>query len=191
MSTWRRKWLGVAVLVFGGIALLSAVGARAAPINEEFRWDIVKDSSVIDIIPGGEASALASDGSKITVTGSGTFIPSSGFATGGGNWVTRDGKGVVTGAGSYAVTAFVTFAQAPGKLLLPAGAIDFIAPAHTARAGFVVLRIAYSDGTEGVLVFSCMLLGTPESVLEGVTASKGFTDYWNSVIAPVTIFHVQ
>lgn len=187
MNTWRRKWLALAVLVLGGITLLSAVGARAAPTNPVFQWDIVKN--IKPVVAGGEASALASDTSKITVTGSGTFIPSSGFATGSGDWMTHDSKGVLTGKGSYTVTAFVTFTMAPGAL--PPDAIDTIAPPTTARAGLVVLRIAYSDGTEGVLTVSCMLVGTPESVLEGVTASKGFTDYWNSVVAPVTIFHVQ
>jgi hypothetical protein len=54
-----------------------SASAGAAPINEEYRWDILKNVS--DIVPGGEASALASDGSKITLTGSGTFRSNSDF----------------------------------------------------------------------------------------------------------------
>ncbi len=192
MKTLRRTWLRLAVLVLGGIALLPAVGARAASGNDEFRWDILQPTN--DIVAGGEASALASDGSKITLTGSGTFRSNSGFpqdVTGGGKWKTTrtDNNGVVTvtGQGTYKVTAFVTFTLAPGTI---SGVMDFIGDLAAARAGIVVLRIAYSDGTQGTLTFSCMLDRTPDSVLEGITASKGFTDYWNSVIAPVTIFHL-
>jgi hypothetical protein len=108
--------------------------------------------------------------------------------TGGGTWKTFDSAGAPTGSGTYKVTAFVTFKVALGTI---SGVMDLIGNLADARAGLVVLRIAYSDGTEGELVYSCMLDNTPPSVLEGITASKGFTDYWNSVIAPVTVFHVQ
>lgn len=198
MNAWRYKWLGLTVLILGISALLFAVGARAAS-NEEYRWDILQN--VADIVPGGTASACASDGSTITLTGSGTFRSNSGFpqdVTGGGTWKTYGPSatctgspigapsGALTGSGTYQVTAFVTFTLAPGSI---SGAMDFIGNIADARAGQVVLRITYSDGTEGVLAYGCMLVGTPESVLEGITASKGFVDYWHSVIAPVTVFH--
>ena len=65
------------------------------------------------------------------------------------------------------------------------------------------LLIRYSDDSKGVLFVSCHIPGNPgahdgapESVFEGVTVSKGFTDYWNHV-GPVpgvdggrTLFHV-
>ena len=69
------------------------------------------------------------------------------------------------------------------------------------RGGLVVLSVRYSDKGKGSLVVSCHLPGvgppeTPETVFEGVTATKGFVDYWNRV-APVpaidrnrTLFHV-
>jgi len=44
---------------------------------------------------------------------------------------------------------------------------------------------------------SCHLVGTPDSVFEGVTATKGFVDYWNREAPPAppgnadrTTFHV-
>jgi hypothetical protein len=44
---------------------------------------------------------------------------------------------------------------------------------------------------------SCHLVGTPNSVFEGITASKGFVDYWNREAPPPppgnadrTTFHV-
>ena len=57
------------------------------------------------------------------------------------------------------------------------------------------MSIDYSDGSRGILVVSCHLAGTPDSVFEGITASKGFVDFWNRE-APVdgrdgnrTVFH--
>ncbi len=60
-----------------------------------------------------------------------------------------------------------------------------------------MVRIAYSDGSEGTLVVSCHIVGTPDAVFEGVTASKGFVEYWNREAPPAppgnadrTTFHV-
>jgi hypothetical protein len=36
-----------------------------------------------------------------------------------------------------------------------------------------------------------MLTGSPASILEGITASKGFVVFWNSVTAPNTLFHIM
>ena len=59
------------------------------------------------------------------------------------------------------------------------------------------------DGSKGILVVSCGLpgnplpgpAGSPDTIFEGITASKGFVDYWNRA-APVpkvdgnrTLFH--
>ncbi len=44
---------------------------------------------------------------------------------------------------------------------------------------------------------SCHLVDTPDSVFEGVTASKGFVDYWNreapapGIDADRTLFHIS
>src|SRR5207245_8080 len=65
------------------------------------------------------------------------------------------------------------------------------------RAGLLVVRVAYSDGSEGSLVVSCNFAGTATAdVFEGVTASKGRTDFWNraapamGVAGNRTAFHV-
>jgi hypothetical protein len=44
-----------------------------------------------------------------------------------------------------------------------------------------VLRIRYNDGSHGILVVSCHGAGTPDSVFEGITASKDYVDFWNRV----------
>jgi hypothetical protein len=82
------------------------------------------------------------------------------------------------------VTGLVRFDLAPGRIPNPPNP-----GAAAIRAGLAFLRIAYSDGSRGILVVSCHLPGTPQSVFEGVTASKGFTDYWNHIPAG-TFFQV-
>ncbi len=66
-----------------------------------------------------------------------------------------------------------------------------------ARPRLLVVRIAYSDGSEGTLVVSWYFVGTSDAVFEGVTASKGFVDYWSREAPPAppgnanrTVFHV-
>ncbi len=142
----------------GAIGMLGALSGPAVAFADDegrrFRWDILTPDATVT--PGGQLSAKASDGSTITMTGSGTFRP-----------------GAPDEAGA-----------------LPPDAPDLIGKAADARAGFAVFRIGYSDGSKGVLCFSCMLPGSPDSVLEGITASMGFVDFWNSVTAPQTVFHL-
>ena len=153
-----------------------AVGVVGGADNNRMRWDIVSiDFAAGTLDEGGVASALAADGSMITLTGSGTFRANPGnpqAVSGGGTWVTA------TGSGTYWVTGFVEWHLAPG--VAPPLENLFGDPAD-ARAGLVFLTIAYSDGSTGVLVVSCHLVGTPDSVFEGITASKGFVDYFNAV----------
>jgi hypothetical protein len=47
-----------------------------------------------------------------------------------------------------------------------------------------VAEIAYSDGSKGTLTVSCHLVGTPDSVYEGITATKSFVDYTNPEAPP-------
>jgi hypothetical protein len=86
----------------------------------------------------------------------------------------------VTGSGSYEVTGFVSFVLAPAPNPT-APLIDNVCTDCPLRSGLAVLRIAYSDGGEGVLVVSCNAPGegTPASVFEGITVTKDFIDYWN------------
>ena len=135
----------------------------------------------------------------ITLTGSGTFRDNPGSpqaVTGGGTWTIT---GFGAGSGTYTVTGFVSFEVAPGTLPSPPFTDGITGVAADARAGLAVLRITYSDGDEGVLIVSCDLPGTPPNlpIVEGITVTKGFVDYWNRVApesAPPfgnrTTFHV-
>jgi hypothetical protein len=189
----------VAVLVL--VLPVLSVGSASANGADHVRWDIFSiDFAAGTASPGGVASALAEDGSMITLTGSGTFVAPaggagrSGAAKGGGTWETFDAAGMSTGSGTYEVTGLVLWEQAPGMFPLPT---DLIGDIAETSAGLAVLSIKFSDGERGILVVSCHLVGTPDSVFEGVNASKGFVHYYDNV-TPVpgvdanrTLFHVR
>jgi len=162
------------------------------------RWDIISVNFATGTLSaGGHASAAANDGSWITLTGSGTFRANPGNpqdVTGGGSWTTYDSGATATGTGSYQVTGLVSFTRGPGSPPLPNDNIGSLADQ---RAGLLVVQVAYSNGSAGTLTVSCHLVGTPDSVFEGVTASMGFVDYWNRQAPPAppgdanrTNFHV-
>ncbi len=193
----------VAASLFGlAVLLVSFLFSTATAYADDtvVRWDIVSiepppPTAPRNVLPGGVASARANDNSKITATGSGTFVPGDPEeVTGGGTWQTFDSANNPTGGGTYAVTRFVSFVPAPGTS--PTGNIDQIDPSHPVSAGLAFLKIAYSDGSDGILVVSCHLIGTPDSVFEGITASKGFVDFWNreapapNIDANRTVFHI-
>jgi len=171
------------------------------------QWDIVAvhgDS----LVPGGVAFAMANDGTLITFTGTGTFVLSNGrgtpqAVTGGGTWETRGLVGQNAAHGTYAVTDLVLFE--PGPALPPGTPLplhDLVGNPDEASAGLLVLRIAYSDGSEGTLVVSCRLEGVQDGVFaddtamifEGVTATKGSAGFWRNFRirdSNRTLFHLR
>src|SRR6267378_6126351 len=71
--------------------------------DQRFRWDIISvDFATGTLSAGGMASADANDGSKITLTGSGTFrVGDEDDVRGGGTWETFGMAGTSTGRGTY------------------------------------------------------------------------------------------
>ena len=204
MKAARLIPIGLAAAITCAAALLVPAGASAGSSNHQYRWDIIHISGLtqpITTLPGGKASACTDTSctNMITLTGSGTFRDNPGSpqaVTGGGTWTTT---GFGAGSGTYTVTGFVSFEVAPGTLPSPPFTDGITGVAADARAGLAVLRITYSDGDEGVLIVSCDLPGTPPNlpIVEGITVTKGFVDYWNRVApesAPPfgnrTTFHV-
>ena len=202
-KTHVKWWLGLTA----ALALATLLGVRTTLSNSgvanaqaaKVRWDIIHLIAG-DVSAGGVASAKANDGSKITLTGHGTFVAPgpgrSNAVTGGGTWETFDPSGGSTHTGTYSVTSLVDWHTAPG---IPPSAItidniDNGAPS----AGLAVLSIEYSGGDRGILVVGCHLVSTPDhpEVFEGITASKYNTDYWNREAPPadlsanVTLFHL-
>ncbi len=184
----KKRWF----LAMAGALLLLLVSAAVPHTTEssEIRWDIVSINPPTDFTldPGGVASARAEDGSKITFTGSGTFVAPAGgggtssAATGGGTWHAFAPNATSTGSGTYEVTGLVRWEDAPGSL--PGPVIDDIGVKADSTSGLAVLRIEYSDGERGVLVVSCHNpVGSPNAIFEGITATKGFVDYWNHELA--------
>lgn len=167
-----RLWFAAFALV-----ALTGSGTSTAMAQEEkaFQWILFADTP--------PQSALAIDGSKILIAGTGTFdVEDAKHVTGGGTWAAFDSSGVATGSGNFQVTSLIKFDLAPGS-----------ASGHpTFHAGLALMRIAYDDGSKGVLAVSCSLnfFGptTPPSVPEGFTATKGFVYYWDGFINGDSIF---
>ena len=196
MKSARTFALGLSIIL-----MMTAAAPFASAQAAHARWDIITLTFATGTVsPGGFASAVAQDGSHITITGSGTFLAPGGgdgtssATTGGGGWTTYNAGGVPTGTGTYVVTGLVRWEQAPGTFPATVDAIDDVTEAH---GGLAVLRVEFSDGSHGVLTVSCHFNGTPDSVFEGIRVSKGYVDYWNGA-APVggiqgnrTAFHVN
>jgi hypothetical protein len=198
-------------LVSVAVLLALTVGSRQVrgdgDDTQHVRWDIVSINftAPLTVSAGGHASAKANDNSQITLTGSGTFVArgESGRGenhgvTGGGTWMTCNPAGTVCATGNYEVTGLVSWEPAP----FPPGdpnqpRTDLIDPTATRSTGLAVLRITYSDGARGILIVSCTGATAPGDLFEGITATKGFVDYFNRV-APVggvdanrTLFHIR
>ena len=67
MNAWRSTRLRLIAVLLGVFVLLFPIGSRAASDEDrEFRWDIINlDFAAGTVSPGGVASALANDGSKL------------------------------------------------------------------------------------------------------------------------------
>ena len=189
-----------AVLTLAAILGSGAISSVAYAKATFIQWDIT--SLAFDPGPvlssGGVAEAIAEDGSNIILTGTGTFVApregqrSSGV-TGGGTWETFDKDSNSTGNGTYEVTSLVSWHKSPGMLPSPP-VRDTIGDASDTSAGLAVMTIEFSDGSHGVLIVSCFLPGAPPSLFEGITVTKGFLDYWETLGVHEnvnrTLFHI-
>jgi len=198
-----------AVLQIGagtGLAVAAGtLGARrrsARAGGPTIRWDIVSlrpDGAGAGLFPGGEASARAISGERITFTGSGTFIPDvPTTVTGGGTAVVRSPDGAVLFNLTFQVTRLLFWQQAPGSLpsASAGGPVDHIADSANAHSGLAILAIDLSDGNKGTLTVSCDLpVGTPNQIFEGIVANHAFAFFFDreapqdGVDANRTVFH--
>jgi hypothetical protein len=196
MRVHARLWgIGAALALVA--ALLFTTFASAASGGAQFvRWDIISTTGIppAPLNPGGTASARAPDGDTITLTGSGHFVApasggGSGAVDGGGTWSTSSG-----GSGTYRVTALVSWEFA--NFQTDVGFIDNIDEGTRAN-GNAVLKIAFNDGSEGVLTVGCHGPGAPPGIFEGIATTKGYKTYYDvqpptaGVDANRTLFHVR
>jgi hypothetical protein len=208
----RRRFLkqaGIGSMALASVPALQqalATSASASGGAAYVRWDIQSlDFSTTPITerPGGMAFASADPDLKIKLTGAGTFVaPASGgtsnAVTGGGTWETFE-AGVSADSGTYQVTGLVSWQFANMQTNTPPFT-DAIGDPNQRANGNAVLRIAYSDGSEGILGLGCEGPGAPEGIQEGIIATKGYSTYWTRE-APLplgtkvdknrTIFHVM
>jgi len=196
----RQALMGIGVGAAGVLIGPSALGTSAAAgggRKAHYRWDLVnlfkQDPPCAEA--GGENSSKSQDGARLTLTGSGTFRDGpvgSKKVTGGGDWTITAGSSTPAGSGSYEVVRFVSFELAPGTFPFE----DCIGDAEDARAGRMTVAIMFDDGSEGVLELGCHLAGSPDGIMEGITATKGVVTFWNheqpapGVDGNRTLFHV-
>ena len=189
-----RGWVSAITVLFS-----MATGSIALGQADHVRWDIVSLAFTTPptVSAGGIAFASANATLTIKLTGSGTFVApasggTSGAVTGGGTWETFT-SGVSTGSGTYSVTSLSSWQFA--NFQTPGAVNDLIGPGGA--NGNAILRIEYSDGSEGVLGVGCHGPGAPAGIQEGVIATKDFVTYWTAhppapgVNANRTSFHVR
>lgn len=199
MQRNRRLWgLGTALTLGAALMILATLASPAGAQAEHVRWDIISvtggtPAPGAQINPGGTASAKAPDGDTITLTGSGHFVApagggGSGAVDGGGTWTTSGG-----GSGTYRVTGLVSWEFANSQADI--GLVDNI-DEGTGSNGVAVLKIAFSDGSTGILTVGCHGPGAPPGIFEGIATTKGFRTYYDvqppqaGVDANRTTFHV-
>ena len=205
MRRRTQRLLGLsAVVALGAVLLVVGLAAAASGQARHARWDIISlvgGAPPGPINPGGVASVKAPDDTMITLTGAGTFVAPRGNNGGsgavtGGTWQTFDAAGALTGSGTYQVKELVSFEFANFQSPTPVF-VDNIGDVNERANGTAVLRIQYSDGSQGVLTVGCHGPGAPPGIFEGIATTKGFKTYYD-VQAPVagvdanrTIFHVS
>lgn len=199
------KWiLASAVVSLTGLLCMTVGPPAVQGAAGHVRWDIIHFDSTTTPLPtvtaGGFAIASARNPSTLSIklTGSGTFVGpasggTSGAATGGGTWETFSGT-TSTGSGTYDVTELVNWTFSNFQT---AGVLIDLIDDGTRSNGVALVRIRYSDGSEGVLGIGCHGPGAPDGAVEGVIVSKGHVTYWDAQ-APVggvdanrTVFHVM
>jgi hypothetical protein len=203
-ATRRQILKGAAAAgVLGAVEGPTAVFADEEESEHRVRWDIVSiDFTKGCVNPGGHASARSNGGDRITMTGSGTFPDVRNKCRrdvrGGGTWSipSASDSRCFMGEGTFKVVELLSWTPAPTKFPLPC---DNIGEIKDATSGLAKLRVAYSNGTQGVLTVSCQLKvgeqGAPECIFEGITTSMEWEDFWNNespapgVDANRTVFH--
>lgn len=177
------------------------VPAVLQPPGPALRWDTTNvdpQPTGPIITAGGQNHARAASSERITWTGTGTFRPGAPRAvTGGGTFAIQGAQGQAISSGAFRVTELVSWVSTPGTF--PAINVDRVGNLADARPGLATLKVAYSDGRQGVIVVSCRTVGTPGPVFEGMIGTHGFETYFShefAVAAPTfvnanrTVFHV-
>jgi len=155
LVTARRRSFVLASLALGLLLSLSgpAAASNANGNHNRYMWIVGAD-------PPFTETAIAPNGSTITMSGSGTLKAGPGHtATGGGSYVlSSGGSGTWTATG---VQGFVNYGEA-----IPQGIPG-------AFGGETKLKVSLSNGDRGVLTITCLLGSPPPSKVEGIGVILG------------------
>jgi len=167
-----RKLLLATAIGFGLIVAMSGSGlaANATDNHAAYVW-------VVGAVPlGSSDTAMAPDGSTVTLMGSGMLQAGpGGSASGGGTYSMSSG-----GSGTWTVTGmlgFVSYGSGAAQGL-PA---DFF-------GGETKLRVHLSNGADGVLTITCALGSPPAGHMEGVTLILGTGGEFTKAHSGNTVF---
>lgn len=150
-----RRSFGFAALALGLLLGLSgpAAASNANGNHNSYFWLVGADPPFTD-------TAIAPDGSTITMSGQGTLTAGPGkTASGGGTYSLSTG-----GSGTWSVTGvqgFVSYGEA-----IPQGLPG-------AFGGETKLKISLDNGARGVLTITCLLGTPPPSKVEGISVILG------------------
>jgi hypothetical protein len=143
------------VLALLALGLLLGVSGLATASNangnhDSYSWSVGFTT--------GTATAVAPDGSTITMSGDGTLMAGPGkTATGSGSYSLSTG-----GSGTYTVTGIDSFVSYGAGTAFPG-----------AFGGEAKLKIALSNGDSGVLTIYCLQGSPPPSKMEGISVILG------------------
>ena len=173
MSRCRRMAAAAALtagLVLGSVAPAFAAGSNGN--HASYIW-VVGATTPVD-------TAMAPDGSTISLAGVGTLQAGpGGSASGGGTFTTSSG-----GSGTWSaddVQGFVSYGSAgPG-----------FPPGFT--GGQAKLKVTLSDGATGVLTITCALGAPPAGKMEGITLvlGTGVSGEYTKKVEGNTVFIAQ
>jgi len=145
-----RLIIGAFVLAVLALVPASAIAANANGNHDTYTWVVGATT------PG--ATAMAPDGSTITLKGSGTLTAGPGnTASGGGTYTLSTG-----GGGRFSVTGVQGFVSYGAGTALPG-----------AFGGEVKLNVTLSNGASGVLTIICLQGSPPAGKEEGITLVLG------------------
>jgi hypothetical protein len=149
----KRKWILLGVAISGLVFSQTSVLASDANGNHETYVWVVGATTPSD-------TAMAPDGSTITMSGHGLLTAGPGnAASGGGTYTLSTG-----GSGSWSVTGVQGFVSyGPASPPLPPSLFG----------GEAKLDITLSNGASGVLTVICVLGSPPASKMEGITLILG------------------
>jgi len=140
----------------------------------------------------GQPFAKSPDGSIVTMSGQGSWDPSTRRATGGGRYTITDPAGTVRAQGTWRATSFVAFDKLPGGWDMPGLKEESWQgpPGSVSFSGFLKANVTLDNLGDGVLEMWCLMPGVAkpgDHESDGISLTGGafnFTDYHDNEKAP-------